>query len=749
MRAGRNDPCPCGSGKKFKHCCGEVTGAAEHQTSTPVTVPGDPHEIGTLAGLVNAGHLQEAESRANALLRVQPAAGMLWKILSVALLRQGKQALPALRRAAELLPQDAETHANLGSEQLARGEWQAALSSLRRSLALAPDDPEVLSAAAEAERALGRPQEAISLYERGVQLDPHRPEAQNNLGNAYLELGQPAAAVRCYRRALKLRADDARVLCNLGSALRQIGEFEEAVSCSRRAIALAPGLSMAHNNLGLLFAARGQRPEAIVCYREAVRLNPRSREALTNLANVLREQGEQHEALSLYQQAVQLDPARADSHCNLGYAQLDSRRVADAAASFRSALSQQPHNVAAHLGLALALRLQALNTEAQASCRAALAVEPRSSSALSLLGELCADRGQFAEAQELFERAIALDANCAPAYSSIAAHRRMARSDSAWLEGAQRLLEKPLPLAEQIDLRYALGKYFDDLGEYDQAFSSYQAANELSKRCGASYEPVQLTHLVDRIIRVCDSAFVGEQRSDACDSERPVFIIGMPRSGTSLAEQILASHPQVYGAGEMRVWDEAFATVERSLVSGGARTALASVARDYLAQAPAQAGTALRVTDKMPANFLYAGLIHAALPRARIIHMRRHPLDTCLSVYFQNFFSVSPYANDLGSLAHYYGQYLRLMAHWRRILPAAALLEVCYEELVADAEHWTRRMLDFIGLPWDPQCLEFHRTDRVVITASRWQVRQRINAGSVGRWRNYENYIAPLRHLVG
>jgi len=129
--------------------------------------------------------------------------------------------------------------------------------------------------------------------------------------------------------------------------------------------------------------------------------------------------------------------------------------------------------------------------------------------------------------------------------------------------------------------------------------------------------------------------------------------------------------------------------------------------------------------------------------------MRRHPLDTCLSVYFQNFFSVSPYANDLGSLAHYYGQYLRLMAHWRRILPAAALLEVCYEELVADAEHWTRRMLDFIGLPWDPQCLEFHRTDRVVITASRWQVRQRINAGSVGRWRNYENYIAPLRHLVG
>jgi hypothetical protein len=150
----------------------------------------------------------------------------------------------------------------------------------------------------------------------------------------------------------------------------------------------------------------------------------------------------------------------------------------------------------------------------------------------------------------------------------------------------------------------------------------------------------------------------------------------------------------------------------------------------------------------MPANFLYAGLIHAALPRARIIHMQRHPLDTCLSIYFQNFFNVSPYANDLDNIAHYYREYLRVMAHWRRTLPASALLEVPYEGLVADAESWTRRMLDFIELPWDPKCLDFHHTDRVVITASRWQVRQQINASSVGRWRNYEKYLAPLRHLA-
>jgi hypothetical protein len=150
----------------------------------------------------------------------------------------------------------------------------------------------------------------------------------------------------------------------------------------------------------------------------------------------------------------------------------------------------------------------------------------------------------------------------------------------------------------------------------------------------------------------------------------------------------------------------------------------------------------------MPANFLYAGLIHAVFPGARIIHMRRHPLDTCLSVYFQNFFNVSPYANDLGSLAHYYQEYLRIMEHWRSVLPEHALLEVPYEGLVEDTEGWTRRMLQFIGLPWDPKCLQFHQTDRVVITASKWQVRQKITATSVGRWRNYEKYVAPLRHLM-
>ena len=703
----------------------------------------EPQQIAALVALVQQGHLAEAEAQAQALVRTQPGAGIFWKILSVALLRQEKDALAALRQAAQLLPQDAEAHANLGAELHARGELEAALVSLRRSLTLKPRDPEVLSEAADVQRQLGRPREALTLYQWALQADPRRVEALNNLGNVLLVLSQPAEAVRCYRRALEVKPDDAQVLCNLGNALRELGQLQEALEVSRRAISLAPRLAMAHNNLGLLLAGRGERAEAAASYREALRLRPAYPQAMSNLGNLLRDLGERREALALLQQAVQLDPNSADGHCHLGYALLDTRRAADAAASFRSALCLNPQHLSAHLGLAAALRVQGLYAEAEASCQAALAVAPASADALNFLGELCADRGRFAEGQDLFQRAISVAPGFVPAYGSIAAHRRMTSADGAWLKGAESLLAKPLPLDEEIHLRYALGKYFDDVGEYDRAFESYRQANELSKRLGSGYDRGRLTELVERIMTLCDGAFVRAERPGACDSQRPVFIIGMPRSGTSLTEQILASHPAVYGAGEVRFWDRAFAQLGPADAS-----ALARLAGEYLAKVGGQAGESLRVTDKMPANFLYAGLIHAALPRARIIHMQRHPLDTCLSVYFQNFFNVSPYANDLDSLAHYYGEYLRIMAHWRGVLPAATLLEVPYEALVADTEGWTRRMLEFIELPFDARCLEFHQTERVIITASKWQVRQKISGASAGRWRNYEKYVAPLQHLV-
>ena len=696
MKPGRNDPCPCGSGRKYKHCCGVLPG-----------------------------------STAGEAVQLQPPG-----------------ARPSSGRAAEQ-PDDPAALRRLSATLLERGQLAEALGSLRRLLELQPRDVQVLMATANALCALGRAREAVALYQAVLQINPQLSEAQNNLGNAFQELGEYADAVGCYRAALASKADDAETHCNLSNALRQLGQLDEAIGCAQRAIALEPGLSLAHNNLGLAFAALGRGREAVASFRQAVALNPRFVEALSNLGNALRERGEHAEALSLLRTAIELRPQRAESHYNLGSAQYAHGQVAESVASFRAALALRPDYPAAQVGLATALRLHGQASEAEDSCRSALAAHPDDVAALCLLGDLNADRGDFQSAQELFERALTIDANSPAVFCSIAAHRRMTRADAGWLAGVEALLAKRLVPQHEIGLRFALGKYYDDTGQYDQAFSEYRRANELSKRYETHYDRTQLTQEVDRIIGSFGTSFMRKSHAGASASELPVFIIGMPRSGTSLTEQILASHPQVFGAGEPVFWDSAFEVFARTgHPSEAAANAFAAMARDYLARVTRLAGAAQRVVDKLPANFLYAGLIHAVFPRAKILHMQRHPIDTCLSIYFQNFSTLHPYAADLDDLVHYYGEYVRLTDHWRGLLPPTTLLEIPYEALIEDQEGWSRRIVDFIGLPWHSRCLDFHQTQRVVITASRWQVRQRLNAASVGRWRNYENYIAPLRQLI-
>jgi hypothetical protein len=300
-----------------------------------------------------------------------------------------------------------------------------------------------------------------------------------------------------------------------------------------------------------------------------------------------------------------------------------------------------------------------------------------------------------------------------------------------------------------------LGKYYDDVDDPEAAFRHHRLGNEIARRSRFRYDRAETTQRVTRTLAAFDRNALAALRPPGPASERPVFVIGMMRSGTSLTEQILASHPEVHGAGELLYWifaadAERAANPEPRAVNPEPRAALiARLGRTYLEGLAAQAPHASRVIDKLPVNFRNAGLIHAALPGARFIHLERNVLDTCLSIYFQGFSAAHPFATDFGDLAHYYHEYRRLMAHWRSVLPPSTLLEVRYEDLVEDPEGWTRRMLAHIGLPWDPRCLEFHRTDRPVLTASNWQVRQPIGKGAVGRWRRYERFIGPLREALG
>lgn len=691
MGLGRNDPCSCGSGKRYKACCGRLgeptivpASARAASSQAPPPLCGDPvsaEEKGQLISLVNAGRYRESGALARQLTERLPGSGFAWKALGVSLKLQREPALEALERAAQLLPEDGEAQYNLGAAQLDAGRVQEAVASFRRALELRPDAADTHNDLGYALQRLGRFDEAVASYQAALALAPERAEVHLNLGHSLLLLHRPEQALSSYRQALTLKHDfvDAHIgVCN---ALRELGRFHKAIDGYRQLLRVRPDMAEAHGNLGSLLLDLGRLEEAVASYEQALRIKPDYAEALHNRG--------------------------------------------------------------------IALRLLRRTAEAEDSCRQALAANPALAAAWAVLGDICADQGKFAQAEELFRRALALDPDLPEGWSGLVQLRKMTAADGWWRDAALSLASKPLAPRKESLLRYAIGKYFDDIGEFDQAFAHYRRANELGKQHRIPHDRDEVTRGVDRMLTNYDRERLAAAREGGVDSALPVLVVGMPRSGTSLVEQILASHPAVIGAGELTFWTSVGASAPaflgRDKVGAAARRA---AAREYLLLLQIQSAKAQRIVDKMPANFLQLGLIHAALPAARIIHVQRDPLDTCLSIYFQDFSATLSYANDLSDLAHYYAEYLRLMQHWRSVLPVEAMLDVPYEHLVTDPETWVRKMLAFIGLPWDSRCLEFHRTERDVLTASRWQVRQRINSASIGRWRHYQKHIGELSVLM-
>jgi tetratricopeptide (TPR) repeat protein len=727
MKPGRNDPCPCGSGRKSKNCCGSNSAAA-------------------LVTLFNAGRFAAVEPLARELVGRDPASGIGWKILGVSLLMQRKDALPALQRATELLCEDAEAHCNLGSAWVELGQFDEAVKSCTRAVEIDPRLAEAHNNLGNGLRGLGQWEAAASSYRRAIDLKPRFAKAHNNHGIAMLGLGRPTEAIVSYHRALEFEPGFAEAHHNLANALRGLGEREAAVASYERALAIRPRLAEAHGGLGMVLQELGRLDEAAARYRRALELKPEA-EVHRRLGTALLHLGRPAEALDSYQCALDLEPT-ASRHNDLGNALFELDRLDDAEASYREALRIDSHSAQAHCNLGCVLRLRRCTDQAQASCRNALGIEPRLAAAHGLWGDLCADSGRFAEAEESFRRAAAIEPDLPSPWAGIASVRRMTCDDAGWLTQALRVAALPLPPRHRVDLTHALGKYFDDMQDYPQAFAHYQRAKELARSYRPKYDRQLLTRQIGQLIQSYDRTWVCRKRHNPSPSSRPVFVVGMPRSGTSLAEQILASHPAIFGAGELPFWTNAMATDDSDRLTGADGDRITEQwARAYLQLLEETTVDALRVVDKMPANGLYLGMIHAALPNARIIHMRRNPIDTCLSIYSQNFRAAPSYASDLDDLAHFYSEHRRVLQHWRQTLPAGTLLEVPYEELVADQERWTRRMLEFIGMPWDARCLDFHRTERPVLTASRWQVRQTMSSSSTRRWRNYYEFAAPLLRL--
>ena len=778
---GRNEPCPCNSGKKYKKCCGQgpagppLNGAA-HAASRP------PLDLNALLALLRARRHAELETSVRRLLESHGGNGSLWKLLGAALFGQGKDHLPALETAAQLLPKDPEAHTNLGNALRARGRLEQAAARHRRAIELKGDHAEAhnnlgsvlkdlgrlddaamsfkAAIAIKADfpmaqdnlgvvlQALGRADEAIAAHRRALALAPDFPDAHSHLGNALRSLGRLEEAAASYRRAVMMDPGHAEALLHLGNTQLALGRLEPAVANYQRLLQLRPQLAEAHSNLGNALRDLGQAAAAVESYHAALALQPDHAEVHNNLGNALLDLGQIDGAVQSYRQAIVLKPDYAKAHGNLGSALRELGRLDEAAASLQQALALQPDSAEILTNFAIVQRLQAHAPGAESSLRRALQLNPTAPPTLIAVAELAADAGRFAEAESLYRQACALSPDSAPAWAGIAALRKMTAGDADWALQAERLAQQSRRPRDAAQLRFALGKYFDDLEDYDTAFANYQRANETVKTYRPPHDRAQLARTFEFIAGLYDRNFVESARAHGEMCARPIFIVGMPRSGTSLAEQILASHPKVFGAGELSFWKTASLAVGSATLQGGPSAELsARLAQDYSQVLAALAPQRPYVVDKMPANFAHLGMIHAALPDARIIHMRRNPIDTCLSIYFQNFHIAHTYANDLDDLAHYYGQYRRVMLHWQTLLPPDAILEVPYEALVDDPETWSRRMVHFVGLEWEQACLDFHRTSRSVSTFSKWQVRQKISTSSVERWRHYQPFVGPLLHL--
>jgi tetratricopeptide (TPR) repeat protein len=586
------------------------------------------------------------------------------------------------------------------------------------------------------------------------------------------DLGQ---AVRAFEEAARLRPGFVAAQVSLGLSLQAQGKVKKAAACFREVLRLRPDLPESHLAVGTILESEGKLDDAAACYREALRLNPECAGALNNLGALLLKRDKMAEAADSIAQTLRLKPDMAEAHYNQGAIWHRRRHLGEAIDCYRRAIRLQPGFMPAYHALATALIEDGQHDTARDWIQKALHFQPGQALAHANLGKLFLHEGRRAEAVTSFREALRQDPNCVAALAPVAFFGTFPLSDDELNRIKSLLAKGGLPPAEASRLYFGLGSLSDRAGAFDEAFAHFRQANRLRRQtfreADMAFDHDIHRAWIDQFIATCDTAYFQRVKEMGQRTERPVFIVGMPRSGTSLVEQILASHPDIFGAGELRDIDQIAQGLPAQLrslapvtpVVGGEGPEASSgyplclgwldgatanlLADRYLERLARLDGPALRVTDKMPLNFLHLGLIAAMLPRARIIHCVRDPLDVCLSCYFQDFGSVN-FSSDLEDLGRFYRDYERLMAHWRAVLPLP-LMEVGYEDLVENQEAVSRRMVAFCGLGWDDRCLAYHQNPRPVHTASQVQVRQPVYKSSVGRWRQYATHLQPLFLALG
>ena len=566
------------------------------------------------------------------------------------------------------------------------------------------------------------------------------------------QAGRLAEAEACYRRVLAAQPRHADAMHLLGVIAQQQGRSDLAVELIRQAIKQNEQ-AVYYLSLGNALRVQRQLDEAVAAHRQAIQINSDYAEAHFSLGNVMSEQGRLEEAAAAYRHAIRIKSDYAEAHCNLGAALKKAGKVEEAIAEYRQSLAINPRCAEVHCNLSGEFFDQGKLDEAIAASRQAITLKPDLAEAYDTLGMALLQLGHLSEARAALEQAVKLAPRTAKYRRDLGQIKHFAAGDPHLAEMEQLAQDSAsLSVDDRIALHFALGKAYEDMGRRAEAFRQWLDGNAL-KRQQITYDEAATLGVLDRVRSVFTSELVRTRQNGGNPSPVPVFIIGMERSGSTLVEQIIASHPQVFGRGELKHFVGAVKGIKTKfggaatypeLVTGMTDEDFRDLGARYLAEIECLAPDTIRVTDKMLRNFTFAGLIHLALPNAPIIHTIRDPVDTCLSCFSKLFNEGQNHTYDLAELGRYYRHYQALMAHWHRVLPPGRILDVRYEDVVADLEGQARRIIAHCGLNWDPHCLSFYQTQRPVRTASATQVRQPVYDSSIARWRAYEPFLLPL-----
>jgi len=673
---------------------------------------------------------------------------------------QYAQAERTCRQIIAARPANADAHNILGVSLAALGQMDEAVASLKRAVKINAQAASYHANLGEVLRQAGHLDQAAQAIEEAIKLEPNNAQALNNLGIIQYERKQFAEAVESYRRALELRPTMAEALNNLGNALRLTGDIDGALHAYQEALTQRVVYPEVYNNLGTLLQQDQKFEEAEHALRKAIQQNPNYIEAHNNLAQLLSSQKQEVEALRVLGEALKFAPKNVQTLLLTAKIQLRRNNLQAAEQATRLALQEEPENAEALTVLGQVLHETDRYDEALEVLDRALKKAPQNAEALNFYGVALKSVGRLDEAREHILKALKLNDGMYGAYANLndlvdfseGIGEELFNRMEAIFESVSNQEAEPF-----LALHFAYAKALDDRGQHEKALDHYITGGRM-KRAQLDYKESETHGFFDSIKAAFPKEAFENRKYAGLDDDRPVFIVGMPRSGSTLVEQILSSHPEIYGAGEVKYLSRALGQLRDRFPSLPKYPEMAQkitpaqldiVAKNYQQALSQGAGDAKRITDKLLTNYFFLGLINLLFPKAKVIHTRRDPVDTCLSGFTKLFKDDMPHSYDLAELGRYYAKYRELMEHWEKVLPEGFMTTVVYEDVVADTEKEARRLIEFLGLPWNDKCVDFHKSDRPVKTASVAQVRRPIYKTSVQRWKKYGAGLQPLVDAVG